>query len=88
FGSTVNIAARVQSESIGEDIVITEAMMADPGVERILNSTPAEIEEFSRNLKGFSRSFALWRITLPEVAAAVEETAGADTQPAPLNEGR
>ena len=36
FGSTVNIAARVQNESIGGDIVVTPEILGDPGVRRIL----------------------------------------------------
>jgi class 3 adenylate cyclase len=62
FGSTVNIAARVQSESVGGDIVITEAVCDDPGVQRVLLREQMLIERFERSLKGFSRPFMLARL--------------------------
>ncbi|GAB4110874.1 MAG: hypothetical protein Fur005_17330 [Roseiflexaceae bacterium] len=67
FGSTVNIAARVQSESIGGDIVITESLLNDPGVSAILARTAYPIESFERSLKGFSRPFQLVRILVSEL---------------------
>jgi class 3 adenylate cyclase len=36
FGTTVNVAARVQGLSLGGDIVFTEALRADPGVQTLL----------------------------------------------------
>jgi class 3 adenylate cyclase len=62
FGSTVNIAARVQSESVGGDIVITDTILEDPGVQRILTREHMIIEQFERSLKGFSRPFTLARL--------------------------
>ncbi len=37
FGTTVNIAARVQGLSHGGDVVFTEALRADPAVQSVLN---------------------------------------------------
>lgn len=62
FGSTVNIAARVQSESVGGDIVVTEALFDEPAVRRILERQNMVVEQFERSLKGFSRPFALARL--------------------------
>lgn len=55
FGSTVNIAARVQNESIGGDIVITPEVLADPGVRKTLEREAPQIETFERELKGFTK---------------------------------
>jgi class 3 adenylate cyclase len=62
FGSTVNIAARVQNESIGGDIVVTPEILGDPGVRRILERESPQIETFERTLKGFSQAFTLSRL--------------------------
>lgn len=62
FGSTVNIAARVQSESIGGDIVLTEAMLSDPGVQQVIIEYQPETETFERTLKGFNQVFTLSRL--------------------------
>jgi adenylate cyclase len=66
FGSTVNIAARVQSESIGGDLVLTDEVLAEPGVQAVLAREQLSNEPFERALKGFSRSFMLNRFWLAE----------------------
>jgi class 3 adenylate cyclase len=55
FGSTVNIAARVQNASVGGDIVITHEVLSDPGVQRVLEREAPATETFERQLKGFSK---------------------------------
>ena len=62
FGSTVNIAARVQNVSIGGDIVVTQAIMDDPGVQRVIEREAPLVEAFQRELKGFSQAFQLYRL--------------------------
>jgi len=62
FGSTVNIAARVQNESIGGDIVVTPEVLGDPGVRKILERESPQIETFERELKGFTQAFTLSRL--------------------------
>ncbi len=62
FGSTVNIAARVQNESIGGDIVVTPEVLGDPGVRKILARESPQIETFERTLKGFAQAFTLSRL--------------------------
>lgn len=49
FGSTVNIAARVQNESIGGDIVLTDALTGDPLVHSLLEREDVELEFLSAN---------------------------------------
>jgi adenylate cyclase len=62
FGSTVNIAARVQGESVGGDIVVTEELLADPEVQALLAQVAPAHERFNRDLKGISRSPTLYRL--------------------------
>ena len=52
FGSTVNMAARLQGQSQGGDIVISGAVAADPAVRGVLKDQP--MREESVALKGFA----------------------------------
>jgi class 3 adenylate cyclase len=81
FGSTVNIAARVQNESIGGDIVVTPEILGDPVVRKILERDSPEIETFERTLKGFSQAFTLSRLW---VAGARGESTSAAAAPASI----
>jgi class 3 adenylate cyclase len=72
FGSTVNIAARVQNESVGGDIVVTPEVLNDPGVRGVLARERLAQEPFERELKGFSQAFALTRLWLPAQASHAE----------------
>jgi class 3 adenylate cyclase len=66
FGSTVNVAARLQGLARGGDVVVSSAVRADPEVEALLaesGSPPAE--GFEATLRGFeAQPFAVWRITV------------------------
>jgi class 3 adenylate cyclase len=54
FGSTVNLAARLEASSTGEDIVLSEGVLQDPEVESLLHDLAGlEVEECWDNLKGF-----------------------------------
>jgi class 3 adenylate cyclase len=59
FGSTVNLASRLVGLSIGEDLVVSNAVLTDPEVAELgLAAEPLEGE-----LKGFEgEHFALWRV--------------------------
>jgi len=60
FGSTVNLAARLVAISSGEDVVVSDAVLADPDVSALaLPAEPVEAE-----LKGFEDGMipALWRV--------------------------
>jgi class 3 adenylate cyclase len=60
FGRAVNLAARVQGESHGGDIVLSEDMAAEPGVaERLAALAP--VAETAR-VKGFAEPVSLLRI--------------------------
>ena len=61
FGTTVNMAARLQGESEGNDIVLSEDLAADPAVAAILS--PYELAAESRGIKGFDRPITFRRLT-------------------------
>ena len=67
FGTTVNLAARLQSESRGGDIVLSADMAAAPGVAALLGGSPTSRE--TARLKGFEAPVAFLRLTGPEVSA-------------------
>lgn len=65
FGCTVNLAARLEGISTGEDVVISAAVWADPEVAELLNGSANGLTAtpFEMMLKGFDEeSFELWRI--------------------------
>ncbi|MDO8756561.1 MAG: adenylate/guanylate cyclase domain-containing protein, partial [Elusimicrobiota bacterium] len=63
FGTMVNVAARVQNESVGGDIVITKTVSADPACAAVLARRVASADHFTIALKGLSGEFDLWRLT-------------------------
>lgn len=63
FGSTVNLAARLESLSTGSDVVISRAIFDDPRVSELLAGEQFETEPFEMALKGFDEDrFELWRV--------------------------
>jgi len=64
FGTTVNVAARVQNEAHGGDLVLTDEMLADPGVRRELAGRNLLRESFEVRLKGLERPYRLTRFWL------------------------
>jgi len=66
FGSTVNLAARLEGQSTGDDIIISSAMYADPAVRSFLGEAAngVTVRRFEMALKGFDEeTFELWRVT-------------------------
>jgi class 3 adenylate cyclase len=60
FGSTVNLAARLVSLSSGEDVVVSDAVLADPEVAGL----PLRRERVHAVPKGFEgEELALWRVS-------------------------
>ncbi|MBI3552500.1 MAG: adenylate/guanylate cyclase domain-containing protein [Elusimicrobia bacterium] len=63
FGTTVNVGARVQNESKGGDVVITQAVLADAGAcQCMAEHHPTTAEDFEIRLKGLSQAFKLRRL--------------------------
>ena len=62
FGRTVNIAARIQNESVGEDVVIPADWAREPPIARVLAAFHYKDEAFQRVLKGVEGEFPLVRL--------------------------
>jgi class 3 adenylate cyclase len=65
FGSTVNIASRLEGLSSGSDLIISGAVHADPEVSALLgeHNFDGKSEQFEAVLRGFgAERFELWRI--------------------------
>jgi class 3 adenylate cyclase len=65
FGTTVNMAARIQNESVGDDIVVLATLLEHPSVEALLGELRYRAEPFETELKGLTGTFHLVRL-LPE----------------------
>jgi class 3 adenylate cyclase len=69
FGSTVNLAARLQGQSTGGDVVLSQEIAGDPAVTPILAELDRSgiVAEAARApLKGFSEPLAFRRLRFPE----------------------
>lgn len=66
FGSTVNMAARLEGLSTGDDVIISKALYDDPELRSFINSEKLGATAFEMLLKGFQEEkFELWRIGKP-----------------------
>lgn len=77
FGTTVNLAARLEGQSHGGDVVISEAVRRDPAVAELLASAEVEIGCFETAVKGFDEHFRLYRLKprfTPTPASAAAST--------------
>lgn len=64
FGSTVNMAARLESLSTGDDVIISRALYDDPEVRECIASEGMQATPFEMLLKGFQEErFELFRIS-------------------------
>ena len=64
FGSTVNMAARLEGLSSGSDVIISGSVYEDAKVRELIESKGFSAAEFDMSLKGFDdERFELWRIT-------------------------
>lgn len=69
FGSTVNMASRLEGLSTGSDCILSAAVMSDPEVASMLAQTENGLtaERFLMTLKGFDEEqFELWRVSRVE----------------------
>ncbi|HEY7031298.1 MAG TPA: DUF5939 domain-containing protein [Thermomicrobiales bacterium] len=65
FGSTVNMAARLERFSQGDDLVVSDAVRHDPEVAAFLagHTQPLAVDQLDVELKGFdAEQFRVWRI--------------------------
>jgi adenylate cyclase len=64
FGSTVNMAARLEGLSTGSDVIISGAVYDDAKVRKLIESQGLSAVEFDMALKGFEdERFELWRVS-------------------------
>jgi class 3 adenylate cyclase len=63
FGTTVNTASRIEAQSTGEDVVLSEAILHDPEVKQLAETT-GPLEAFSVNLRGLAEAQTLYRLKL------------------------
>jgi class 3 adenylate cyclase/ribosome-associated toxin RatA of RatAB toxin-antitoxin module len=69
FGSTVNMAARLEGQSYGSDIIISNALYDDPEVRQLIDAENYGATKFHIELKGFEQErFELWRIARSSAA--------------------
>lgn len=69
FGSTVNLAARLEGQSAAGGIVISDSVRNDPEVLAYLASLSdlVRVEPFTTQVKGFDEEhFTLWRVVLTQ----------------------
>ncbi len=62
FGGTVNMAARLQGQSLGGDIVLSQAVLADPEVGAAVASLGPTAER--ARLKGYDEEIGYWRVAM------------------------
>jgi len=64
FGSTVNMAARLECLSSGSDVIISRSVYEDPRVQELIAQDQFDAAPFDMTLKGFeNESFELWRVS-------------------------
>jgi len=65
FGSTVNIAARLEKFAMGDDVIVSQTVRDDPEVIRFLKESAPQVTvtSFQSELRGFGEEcFTLWRV--------------------------
>jgi class 3 adenylate cyclase len=67
FGATVNLASRLEGQSQGGDVVISERLLQDPAVAQLLEIMSVQISRFATTIKGFDEDFCLYRLKLLQV---------------------
>ncbi len=66
FGSTVNIASRLESLAGGSELVLSDSAATDPEMRDILARDTLEAARFESEVRGFEgKTFSLWRIRNP-----------------------
>jgi class 3 adenylate cyclase len=64
FGSTVNMAARLEGLSSGADVIISRTVFEDARVQELIESDSFDAVPFDMELKGFENErFELWRVS-------------------------
>jgi class 3 adenylate cyclase len=64
FGGTVNIAARTQSKSGSDEIILSAKMVDDPGVKEVLRKNHCQLRQIVSSLKGLAGEYELYELKL------------------------
>jgi len=65
FGTTVNIASRLEGQAQGDDLIVSDEIMQNAAVQRVLTESNAGTKAFTTQLRGFvDEEFRLCRIRL------------------------
>ena len=73
FGTSVNMAARLEGLSTGEDIIISRALFEDPEVVSFIQSEGLTVTTFEMQLKGFENErVELLRVARGKVATDIQ----------------
>lgn len=65
FGTTVNIASRLEGQAQGDDLILSDEVMRQPAVQHLLRERGVTVEPFDARLKGFANEeFRLYRLRL------------------------
>lgn len=54
FGSTINMASRLEKYAKGDDIIVSDEVFCNPNVQEMIKSIPLIVESKLVSLKGFS----------------------------------
>jgi len=84
FGSTVNLASRLEKFSSGEDVIVSDVIRRDPEVAALVAAESGELaaERFEAQLKGFDdQEFPLWRVRRTANGLAARREEAHDVQP-------
>ncbi len=69
FGTSINIAARLEKFANGGEMIISDTVFSDPEVQEFIESTQNEYQAvaFEKMLKGFDdECFQLWRVAIAD----------------------
>jgi len=90
FGTTVNIAPRVEGQADGTNIVVSDEVYNDPNVQQLLGGITREVDvrSYETELKGFTdQAFTLWQIQPKDTLSTQDipsvHRASSDEQTAP-----
>jgi class 3 adenylate cyclase len=84
FGRTVNLAARVERESVGGDVVVLQELLEEPAGRRALGELDVTAEAFRAPLKGILESARLVRLRPQSKSGREASVPGDATRPIPI----
>jgi adenylate cyclase len=62
FGTTVNVAARIQKESQGNDVIVTDEVFDDVETQKLVSQLPNDCEQLDVEIRGLSGTRRVHRL--------------------------